>query len=288
MIKKIILLLVSIYSFNVFAYDAKNQHYSRGVGTNSCEKMIGDLKNIPHAEKAYMQHIMGFSSGVNVSLIGKADFLENTDPTILYKFVHNYCQNNPKNAIHEAIAEMYIKYKNGVTWDGFQFDFAAKMLGQIKETDRQSVLVCQGEKSTIYPNYEDRANLRMFIYVVQYDSKPKTILSIGDLFFQYDEGVFLSDSSIVKATDQSTKIMLDITNVSKKAKGKRDNEIRDCRDNIVKKNISLDRNTGEINVIYSAGPCERNVVLKYKGVCLDVNKEASYLDISPRHKFLLK
>lgn len=75
----------------------------------------------------------------------------------------------------------------------------------------------------------------MFIYVVQYDSKPKTILSIGDLFFQYDEGVFLSDSSIVKATDQSTKIMLDITNVSKKAKGKRDNEIRDCRDNIVKK-----------------------------------------------------
>lgn len=114
--KKIILLLLLINSFNTFAYDDKSLAYSRGSGSKSCGLITDEAKNIPNAQYIFEEYIAGFSNGVNYSLKGKADYLNQTDLIALYKFVIKYCEDNPTDNLNKAMSQMYLKLNGSYPW----------------------------------------------------------------------------------------------------------------------------------------------------------------------------
>lgn len=102
--------------FLILTIDANSRDNSGamvyGYGNQLCSTMTEDVKNIS-AERYYKEYINGVSSGVNLAVFGKADFLEGIDITAKYKFVLKYCEDNPIDPIILAISKLYEKV-NGV------------------------------------------------------------------------------------------------------------------------------------------------------------------------------
>jgi hypothetical protein len=114
--KKIILHLLLISSFNVFAYDEKFMTMARGAGNKSCGLMTEEVKNVENANIIYTEYIFGYTNGVNTSIKGKADYLNATDGIALYKFVLKYCEDNPTDNVNKAISQMYLKLNGSYPW----------------------------------------------------------------------------------------------------------------------------------------------------------------------------
>lgn len=165
---------------------------------------------------------------------------------------------------------LYLLLSSPLAVAGTEYHFlqtVKPLIGQIQESDKVSKLFCEGE--TTDP-IKDKRKERARITIVQYDSKPKTILQ-SDYFTGvagFRDGLILSDSSLVKVTDRSSKNKLDITNeINQK-------EIyNECNDQIHIRHIDIDRNTGEIYMedITKSKKCKFNSVDSFKGICRNFN-----------------
>lgn len=95
---------------SVYAIDQNGKFMVNGVGSASCGRITDDVKKIHDADVLYQTYIDGVLTGINMAHIGKADFFNGGDSIARYKFVINYCENNPLDALHMAIQQLALKY----------------------------------------------------------------------------------------------------------------------------------------------------------------------------------
>jgi len=114
--KLLFIFLLLISSLNAFAYDDKFMTFNRGLGNKSCGLMTDEAKNVPNAQYIFEEYIAGYTNGVNTSIKGKVDYLNQTDLIALYKFVLKYCEDNPTDNVNKAISQMYLKLNGSYPW----------------------------------------------------------------------------------------------------------------------------------------------------------------------------
>jgi len=87
----VILVIVSTFLFGK-AY-ARDQYGSSAVfhaGNELCGKMTEDVKKTSDGEAVYRAYIDGYLTAVNLFILGKINFFEDTDSISRYKFVLKY------------------------------------------------------------------------------------------------------------------------------------------------------------------------------------------------------
>lgn len=91
------------------ALDSKGSVMINGLGQRVCSKMTAHVSEYPGASDVYAAYIDGFASAINVTVHGKANYLEGTDKESRYMFVLQHCENNPVDTIFQAINQLYVK-----------------------------------------------------------------------------------------------------------------------------------------------------------------------------------
>lgn len=91
------------------ALDSKGSVMINGLGQRVCSKMTAHVSEYPGASDVYAAYIDGFASAINVTVHGKANYLEGTDKESRYMFVLHHCENNPVDTIFQAINQLYVK-----------------------------------------------------------------------------------------------------------------------------------------------------------------------------------
>ncbi|MDP1765412.1 MAG: hypothetical protein Q8K83_00780 [Methylotenera sp.] len=91
------------------ALDSKGSVMINGLGQRICSKMTAHVSEYPGASDVYAAYIDGFASAINVTVQGKANYLEGTDKESRYLFVLQHCENYPVDTIFQAINQLYVK-----------------------------------------------------------------------------------------------------------------------------------------------------------------------------------
>lgn len=91
------------------ALDSKGSVMINGLGQRVCSKMTAHVSEYPGASDVYAAYIDGFASAMNVTVQGKANYLEGTDKESRYMFVLQHCENNPVDTLFQAINQLYVK-----------------------------------------------------------------------------------------------------------------------------------------------------------------------------------
>ena len=80
------------------------------LGQNSCGRMTEEIANFSDADQVYQAYIDGYLSGYNVGREGKVNFVAGSDSISRYKFVLNFCDNNPLDRVVVGINKLILKY----------------------------------------------------------------------------------------------------------------------------------------------------------------------------------
>lgn len=91
------------------ALDSKGSVMINGLGQRVCSKMTAHVSEYPEASDVYAAYIDGFASAINVTVHGKANYLEGTDKKSRYMFVLQHCENNQVDTLFQAINQLYVK-----------------------------------------------------------------------------------------------------------------------------------------------------------------------------------
>lgn len=84
------------------AADQNRGHNILGVGINSCGIWQEDRKKDGLGSRVHENWVVGYISGYNAWVDGKADISEGTDVPGLLAWIDNYCAQNPLDKIATA------------------------------------------------------------------------------------------------------------------------------------------------------------------------------------------
>ena len=92
---------------------------AQGWGGTTCEQLIHDItpKNVGFNQaveniKAYQAWVSGFVSGVNFATLDTYDVSGSTDPEESFKWLKQYCDDQPQITVPEAMHELLKIWKN--------------------------------------------------------------------------------------------------------------------------------------------------------------------------------
>ena len=96
----LLLLASTTLMADALAIDAQGRSYNRGIGSETC----GDYVTADLIRQQWFEHwFMGYISGVNNTVKGKADFTDGISASSMVLWIGNYCKQNPLTNISDAI-----------------------------------------------------------------------------------------------------------------------------------------------------------------------------------------
>src|SRR5262249_31200513 len=103
--------LIFFTASSAWSRDQEGSYTVFTVGTILCATITENVKRNEMLKYTYMAYIEGFLTAINMMSTGKSDFFEGTNALAHYKFVLQYCKNNPLEKVAAGIETLVLRYK---------------------------------------------------------------------------------------------------------------------------------------------------------------------------------
>jgi len=107
----IVAMMTLIISSQSWAIDQNRIYKVLGYGDESCGTWLESRseKGNKYLELAMNGWVLGYLSGFNLQVPGKADWTNGVDNNGLFKWIDNYCSQNPLKSLSDAVETLFVQ-----------------------------------------------------------------------------------------------------------------------------------------------------------------------------------